>query len=422
MTNFRYPTLRSILLAATILSSPLIAFAPTSAMAEVSLGISVQLAPPMLPIYDQPPMPDVGYIWTPGYWAWADPAGYYWVPGTWVQPPTVGYLWTPPYWGWVDGAYLFNDGYWGAHVGFYGGVNYGFGYGGRGYDGGRWDHDQFVYNRAANNFGGVHVTNVYNQNVTVINRTQVSYVGGTGGTHARPTAAENAALHETHAPVTADQTRHVEAARSNPDFAASHNNGHPAVAATSRPGQFDGPAVTHARAGAPGPAIQPRPTNAAAAAGPAIKPRPTNAAAAPGPAIKPHPTDAAAAAPGPAVKPHPTNAAAAPGPAIKPHPTNAAAAPGPAIKPHPTNAAAAPGPAVKPHPTNAAAAAPPKPTHAAAAAPPKPTHAAAAAPPKPTHPAARAAAPRPQQPAAARTAEPRQAQPAAESDKEKKPD
>ena len=54
--------------------------------------------------------------------------GYYWVPGTWVQPPRVGVLWTPGYWGFVGGVYAFHAGYWGPHVGFYGGVNYGFGY------------------------------------------------------------------------------------------------------------------------------------------------------------------------------------------------------------------------------------------------------------------------------------------------------
>ena len=59
-------------------------------------------------------------------------------PGVWVRPPQVGLLWTPGYWGWGGGAYLFHAGYWGPHVGFYGGVNYGFGYGGVGFGGGRW--------------------------------------------------------------------------------------------------------------------------------------------------------------------------------------------------------------------------------------------------------------------------------------------
>jgi hypothetical protein len=40
-------------------------------------------APPPLPEYEQPPCPEDGHFWTPGYWAWST-AGYYWVPGTWV--------------------------------------------------------------------------------------------------------------------------------------------------------------------------------------------------------------------------------------------------------------------------------------------------------------------------------------------------
>src|SRR6202020_821710 len=151
-------------LAATMLALPMLAAAPGPAVAQVAVGISlpsisVQIAPPVLPVYVQPPMPEVGYIWTPGYWAWdADQADYYWVPGTWVQPPSVGVLWTPPYWGWVGGAYVFNAGYWGPHVGFYGGVNYGYGYGGAGYEGGRWNNGQFAYNQTVNNFGSTHIT------------------------------------------------------------------------------------------------------------------------------------------------------------------------------------------------------------------------------------------------------------------------
>jgi len=66
-------------------------------------------APPPLPDYDQPPCPEDGYMWTPGYWAWGG-GGYYWVPGTWVQPPRVGVLWTPAYWGFVGGVYRFHAG------------------------------------------------------------------------------------------------------------------------------------------------------------------------------------------------------------------------------------------------------------------------------------------------------------------------
>jgi hypothetical protein len=56
--------------------------------------------------------------------------GYYWVPGTWILPPEAGLLWTPGYWESEEGVYVFHVGYWGPHIGFYGGVNYGFGYDG----------------------------------------------------------------------------------------------------------------------------------------------------------------------------------------------------------------------------------------------------------------------------------------------------
>ena len=108
----------------------------------VDISISANIAPPPLPVYVQPECPEDGYLWTPGYWAYGDD-GYYWVPGVWVSPPQPGYLWTPSYWGFIGGVYTWNRGYWGEHVGFYGGVNYGYGYGGNGFGGGRWDGDHF---------------------------------------------------------------------------------------------------------------------------------------------------------------------------------------------------------------------------------------------------------------------------------------
>ena len=92
-------------------------------------------------------VPAAGYLWTPGYWVYGDD-GYFWAPGTWVRPPRVGLLWTPGYWGWRSNAYAWNGGYWGPHVGFYGGVNYAFGYGGVGYHGGYWNRGAFNYNRS----------------------------------------------------------------------------------------------------------------------------------------------------------------------------------------------------------------------------------------------------------------------------------
>src|SRR5580693_5004667 len=193
-------------------------------------------APPALPEYEQPPVPGPGYLWTPGYWAWA-PAGYYWVPGTWVMPPRVGVLWTPGYWGFVGGVYMFHAGYWGPHVGFYGGVSYGYGYGGVGFAGGRWVGNSFAYNTAVVHVNNTVVHNTYVNNVTVNNITvnKVSYNGGTGGVAAQPTPQERTAMAEHHVPPTPAQAQHVNEAVRNPQLAAKANGGHPAIAATARP-------------------------------------------------------------------------------------------------------------------------------------------------------------------------------------------
>ena len=39
--------------------------------------ISVNFAPPELPVYEQPLCPGEGYMWTPRYWTWDDDEGYY---------------------------------------------------------------------------------------------------------------------------------------------------------------------------------------------------------------------------------------------------------------------------------------------------------------------------------------------------------
>jgi hypothetical protein len=39
---------------------------PLAALADIELSINI--APPPLPVYEQPPVPTEGYLWTPGYW------------------------------------------------------------------------------------------------------------------------------------------------------------------------------------------------------------------------------------------------------------------------------------------------------------------------------------------------------------------
>jgi hypothetical protein len=214
--------------------------------AEIGIGISVRVGPPALPVYAQPLCPGPGYFWTPGYWAWSDDDGYYWVPGTWVIAP-VGMLWTPGYWAYSGGFYGWHGGYWGPHVGFYGGINYGFGYGGVGFFGGEWRGGSFYYNRSVTNVNVTNVTNVYNRTVIVNNTRNVSY-NGPGGVEARPTPQEERFSREPHNAALAAQTQHEHAARQNRQLLASENHGRPAIAATAKPGEFNGPHVQPTRA------------------------------------------------------------------------------------------------------------------------------------------------------------------------------
>ena len=222
-----------------------------SAVSFGEIGISVTFGPPALPVYEQPLCPGDGYFWTPGYWAY-DGDDYFWVPGTWVLPPEPGLYWTPGYWAWSGEAFTFYDGFWATQVGFYGGINYGFGYFGEGYQGGRWDNGRFFYNRTVNNVNVTQVHNVYN--TTVINNnttvTRVSYNGGNGGISARPRPEEEAVARERHIPPVPVQQQHFQAARSNPELRASTNRGKPRVAATPRPGDLRS-GVPAKQAGAP---------------------------------------------------------------------------------------------------------------------------------------------------------------------------
>ncbi|HEY6767904.1 MAG TPA: hypothetical protein VI386_24380 [Candidatus Sulfotelmatobacter sp.] len=247
------------LLFSAMMMSMVVSLSPAS-MAQFAVGISVRIGPPALPVYEQPFCPGPGYIWTPGYWAWSDDDGYYWVPGTWVVAP-VGMLWTPGYWGWNDGVYLWNAGYWGPHVGFYGGINYGFGYTGVGFYGGEWRGRDFYYNRSVTRVNVTNVTNVYNKTVIVNNNTHVAFNGGRGGVQARPTPEQERFAREPHQAPVQTQIQHERAASQNRQLFAAQNHGRPPIAATVRPAEFSGRSVVAAKAaGAPyrAPKISPR--------------------------------------------------------------------------------------------------------------------------------------------------------------------
>jgi WXXGXW repeat (2 copies) len=228
--------MRKLISIHALLLALLVLLVPAASHAQIAIGVSIRVGPPVLPVYVQPPCPVEGYIWTPGYWAYGD-AGYYWVPGVWVAPPRPGVLWTPGYWGWSEGVYLWHAGYWGPHVGFYGGVNYGFGYGGVGFFGGEWRGRFYHYNTAVTKVNTTIIHNTYVDKTVIVNNTTVnrtSFNGGPGGIAARPNAAEITASHESHIQATSVQLSHQRVASTNRANFASENHGHPATAAMSR--------------------------------------------------------------------------------------------------------------------------------------------------------------------------------------------
>ncbi len=210
----------------------------TPARAQASVAFATSVAPPPLPAYSQATLPGPGYIWVPGYWAW-DREGYYWTPGAWAHPPAADMLWTPGYWAWNDRDrdYVFHSGYWAPTVGYYGGIDYGFGYTGAGYHGGFWRNHQFVYNRAVNDLGNVKIATYANQVFAPENH--ISYNGGAGGTTARPTPAQLAAG-ERHIGPTPEQIQNQQTASRIPTQRYSENKGAPPVGAVARENDFRG--------------------------------------------------------------------------------------------------------------------------------------------------------------------------------------
>jgi hypothetical protein len=214
-------------------------FVPAASHAGVF--ISVAIAPPVLPVYDQPPCPEPGWIWTPGYWAYDyDNGGYYWVPGTWVPAPYVGALWTPGYWGWEQAVYIWHPGYWGRHVGYYGGVNYGFGYFGVGFAGGMWRGNVFAYNTAVWHIDRERIHEVYEDRReidrdTIRNDRRVAFSGGPGGIRHDPTPNERNFMREDHMQPTSFQQQHIEAAQHDRNAFFNNNHGRPATVVAARP-------------------------------------------------------------------------------------------------------------------------------------------------------------------------------------------
>ena len=187
----------------------------SGAHAFAGIQFTVSIAPPPIVVCDQPACPGDGYIWTPGYYQYGD-YGYYWVPGQWVLPPSVGLLWTPGYWDFVHGRYTWHEGYWGPQVGFYGGINYGNGYSGSGFTGGRWDGKVFLHNTAVSRVDHNVVHNTY------VDRTVVQEIkgpnhafNGKGGIKAEPSSHELEAIRAPHEAPTKEQVSLAQEAHNN---------------------------------------------------------------------------------------------------------------------------------------------------------------------------------------------------------------
>jgi hypothetical protein len=230
----RFQSIRYFMLALLISIVPAIP-------AHAGVFISVGIAPPPLPVYVQPPCPEPNLMWTPGYWAYDyDQGQYYWVPGAWVPAPYEDALWTPPYWGWENGFYAFHAGYWGPVVGYYGGVNYGFGYMGVGFAGGEWHEHHFFYNTAIVNVNRTYIHNTYInetivRNNTIVNNNHIAYAGGPHGIQHMPTPEERHAMQMPHTAPTSFQSQHMQEARSDRQSFFNANHGNPRTVAVARP-------------------------------------------------------------------------------------------------------------------------------------------------------------------------------------------
>ncbi len=299
-----------------LLLALVITLIPVTSHAQVFL--SVHFGPPALPVYVQPPPPAPDLMWVPGHWRYNPVMGdYFWVPGTWVAAPAPGLLWTPGYWGWSNGLYLWHEGYWGRHIGYYGGVNYGFGYGGMGFAGGEWRGGHFAYNTAVMNvdihdrrFANAHFEDRARVERSIVaNPNHVAYAGGPGGINHPATAEERVAEHEQHTAPTKVQEQHSEAAKADKTSYGKANGGHPTHTVAEKPLA----AEKNETKPAPKTETKPAPKNTMMAPKSETKPAPKSE-------TKPAPKNETKPAPKTETKPAPKNTMMAPKNETKPAP------------------------------------------------------------------------------------------------------
>ncbi|MBS1823111.1 MAG: YXWGXW repeat-containing protein [Acidobacteria bacterium] len=89
----------------------LLAAATFTAPAFGQISVYIGTPPPPIRYEVPPPMPEVGYVWMPGYWA---PYGgrYVWAPGRWSRPPYYGAAWRGGGWDRDGRGWRYREGYW----------------------------------------------------------------------------------------------------------------------------------------------------------------------------------------------------------------------------------------------------------------------------------------------------------------------
>ena len=234
MVNYQFKSVKNAALIIAIVCATMAS--TTKSYAQVFASVQISVQPPELPVYVQPECPVEGYLWTPGYWAYGE-GDYYWVPGVWVRPYHVGYLWTPGYWAYDGNYYGWRGGYWGEHVGYYGGVDYGYGYGGEGFYGGRWQGETYQYNTSVVRVNTIVIHNTYvNNNIVNNHEGNRASFNGRGGVTSQPTSNERVAMNEKHAQATSEQQSHQQVAAKDRNQFVAVNKGKPATAAMNKVG------------------------------------------------------------------------------------------------------------------------------------------------------------------------------------------
>jgi len=161
-------------------------------------------------------------------------------------------MWTPGYWSWSHHMltmYTFHSGYWAFHVGYYGGVNYGNGYGGFGYSGGVWHGGLFAYNLEIVNVNSQYVRETF-RDPGLVDRGYIErenhagFNGGPAGVNYHISPEEQAVEHEKHWDPTAFQMQYETGIRNDQAYWYNTNHGQPAQVVYATP-LFIDPAHEH---------------------------------------------------------------------------------------------------------------------------------------------------------------------------------